>query len=93
MCSQNPNLAEVFDEPPLTAYKRQKNIRDDIVRAKVAQQIGPYPRRQLNGMAKCGKSCIVCPFIKVGKHVKAKKCTWSINTPVNCNTRNIVDMI
>jgi hypothetical protein len=93
MCSQNPNLAEVFDEPPLTAYKRQKNIRNYIVRAKVAPKLRPYPRRQLNGMAKCEKSCIVCPFIKVGKHIKAKTFTWSINTPVNCHSRNIVYMI
>ena len=72
MCSQNPNLEEVFKEPPLTAYKRQKNIRDYIVRAKVTPQLGPYPKRQLNGMVKCGKSCIVCPFIKEGKHIKAE---------------------
>ena len=72
MYSQNPNLEEVFKEPPLIAYKRQKNIRNFLMRAKVAPKLGPYPKRQLNGMVKCGKSCIVCPFIKEGKHIKAE---------------------
>ena len=72
MCSQNPNLEEVFKEPPLTAYKRQKNIRDYLVGAKVAPKLGPYPKRRLNGMVKCGKSCIVCPFIKESKQIKTE---------------------
>ena len=35
MVSQDPYLSEVFSQPPLTAYKRQKNIRDHLIRAKV----------------------------------------------------------
>ena len=34
MVSQDPYLDEVFSQPPLTAYKRQKNVRDHLVRAK-----------------------------------------------------------
>ena len=55
--------------------------------------MGPYPKRRINGMFKCGKSCIICPFIKEGKHIKSDKFTWSINSPLNCNTQNIVYMI
>ena len=80
MASQEPYLAEVFDEPPLTAYKRQKNIRDNIIRAKVPPLMGQYPKRQLNG-------------VKVAKHVKSNKFTWSINSRVNCHTQNILYMI
>ena len=35
MTTQDPYLQEVFPEPPLIAYKRQKNISDYIIRAKV----------------------------------------------------------
>ena len=79
----------VIKETPLRAYKRQNYITDYIVRANLAPTMGPYPRKQLNGMARCKKSFIVCPFIKEGKHIKAEQFSWSINTPVNCNTRNI----
>ena len=93
MVSQNPYLAEVFSEPPLTAYKRQRNIRDHIVRAKVPPPQGHYPKRQINGVKKCERGCIICPFVKEAKHVKANKFTWSINSKVNCHTRNIVYLI
>ena len=33
----DPHMAEVFPEPPLIAYKRQENIRDKIIRAKLQQ--------------------------------------------------------
>jgi hypothetical protein len=35
MVSQDPYLTEVFVQPPLTAYRRQRNIRDHLIRAKV----------------------------------------------------------
>ena len=37
MITMDPYMREVFPEPPLTAYKRQKNIKDYIVKAKVPQ--------------------------------------------------------
>ena len=93
MVSQNPYLAEVFAEPPLTAYKRQRNIRDNIVRAKVPPPQGQYPKRHINGMKKCERGCIICPFVKEAKHVKANTFTWSINSKVNCHTKNIVYLL
>ena len=35
MRSQDTMLAEAFKEPPLTAYRRQKNVRDFLINAKV----------------------------------------------------------
>ena len=86
MVSQNPYLAEVYPEPPLTAYKIQRNIRDSIVRARVPPPLSQYPRRQINGMKKCERGCIICPFVKEAKHVKGNTFTWSINNQVNCHT-------
>ena len=43
MVNQDPYLSEVFSQPPLTAYKRQKNIRDLLIRAKVPSDHKPYP--------------------------------------------------
>ena len=35
MVSQDPYLSEVFEQPPLTAFRRQKNIKNHLIRAKV----------------------------------------------------------
>ena len=52
MVNMDPYMLEVYPEPPLTAYKRQKNIKDYIIRSKV-----PHPsqrlKRIMKGMTKC----------------------------------------
>ena len=57
MTSQNQYLAEVFKEPPLTAFKKQRNIKDHLIRAKVADPPKLRPQRKKNGIVKCEKSC------------------------------------
>ena len=67
-----PYLIEVFPEPPLIAYMRQKNISDFIIRAKVPPPKQNRPRRNRNGMKKCQKSCVICPYIKEGKYLSGQ---------------------
>ena len=52
MVSRNKYLGEVFPSPPLTAYKRQPNIRSHIIRAAVAKGPGRYPQRNQKSMTK-----------------------------------------
>ena len=85
-------LGEVFPEPPLTAYKRQKNIRDFLVKAKVYER-KKCPKRFLKGMKKCGKGCIACPFIREGKKYRRGKVIWNIQREVTCETKNFVYLI
>ena len=94
MTSRDAHLKEVFPEPPLTAFKRQRNLRDHLIRAKVPET-NPYPRRALKGMFKCHKPwCNACPFIKEGKNINIKdRKTWNINKNVNCNSSNLVYII
>ena len=92
MDSMDLNLAEVLLEPPLTAYKRQQNIQDLTIRAKVAPK-ATRKQRRLNGMKKCQKECLACPYIKEGKNIKYGNFTWNIRSPVNCETSNIVYMV
>ena len=93
MVSQDPYLHEVFSLPPLTAYKRQKNVRDHLVRAKVPGELRPYPERARRGMKKCGKNCTACPFIKEAKSLKIDGIEWKINQNLNCETFNCIYMI
>ena len=67
MTNQDQLMKEVFPEPPLIAYKRQRNLGDSLIRAKVQ----PTPLRQsgrmLRGMTNCGKGCHACPYVKERK--------------------------
>ena len=62
---QEEHLKSVFPEPPLVSFKRQKNIKETIVRAKVAPE---RQARVMKGMKKCG-NCLACSYIKEGKTV------------------------
>ena len=93
MTNQNQHLKEVFPEPPLTAYKRQANLRQHLVRAKIADPPILRPKRELRGMAKCGQGCTACPYILEGRNIKNNGLTWRINRKVDCNSYNIVYLI
>ena len=89
---KDPYLKEVFPAHPMVAYRRAKNLRDKLVKAKV-----PPPsirkKRQLNGMKPCNKSgCEVCPFVRRGCTMKIDLSNKSvkINSDVNCNSQNTV---
>ena len=50
MTSQDQYMKEVFPEPPLTAFRRQKNIRDLLIRAKVPLAPKAHEQRKQRGM-------------------------------------------
>ena len=68
MVLQDKYLETVFPEPPLVAFKRQKNIRETLIRAKLAPP-NTREKRNLNGMKKCGK-CIICSHVIEGNTIK-----------------------
>ena len=93
MASQDPHLMEAFPQPPLVAYKRQKHAKDFLIRAKIQQIPRIHKKRKLNGMKKCGKQCIICPYIKEAKTIQGNTFTWNISSDVNCKTENVVYLI
>ena len=58
---------EVFEQPSLTAFRRQNNLRNRLVKLKVPPPQPLHPKRELKGMSNCGKPCTACPFVKTGK--------------------------
>ena len=94
MTHQNQYLAEVFKEPPLTAFKRQTNIRDLLIKSKLPDSLKKNEPRNIKGMTKCGQTCAACPYIKVGKQIKLKdNKQWTINKKVNFKSYNIIYLI
>ena len=71
--TQDSYMADVFPQPPLTAFKRQKNLRGILVKAKVPDIPKQYSQRQKKGMSKCGNQCTACPYIKTENRVKIKE--------------------
>ena len=55
-------MAKIFNEKPKIVYRRPRNLRDSLVRAKVKMgDIGDKGKR------KCGKSrCQICNFVEEG---------------------------
>ena len=88
---QDPYLKDVFPLPPLVAYKRQPNIKDNIIRAKVPEKGTGRPKREVPGMKRC-LNCPICPFVQPGRSVKstASDYTVDINAAVTCKTRNMI---
>ena len=94
MTTVDQYLKDVFPEPPLTAFKRQKNVRDYLIRAKVPKIVPSRPQRNNVGMKKCGKFCHACPFIMEGKNVKSSEnFKWKITKHVTCESYNVVCII
>ena len=94
----DPYLQEVYQEPPLIAYRRQKNIKDFLVRAKVPPPLKRNPQRIIPGMKQCHKltgmrQCHTCPFVKEGKEITTEKFKWKINKSVSCEDKNVVYLI
>jgi hypothetical protein len=93
MTSQDPYLSEVYPKPPLTAFRRQRNVRDHLVRAKVPTDPKPYPSRNQRGMKKCGRDCTACPYIREVKSLYINNNEWKLNKSFNCEVSNCVYLI
>ena len=85
-------LKKVFPVPPMVAYRRAKNLKDKLVKAKV-----PPPttrkKRQLQGMKPFNKSgCEVCPYVRRGSVLQnpINKKSIKINSSLDCNSKNTV---
>ena len=69
MVSQDPYLYEVFKHTPLTAFRRQRNIRDNLIREKVPKDPKLHPVKKQQGMKKCGNNCTTFPHIREVKSI------------------------
>ena len=75
MTFQDQYMKEVFPEPPLTAYRRQKNLKYLLIRARVPPPLRAHSQRKKRGMSKCGLNCTACPYIKQGSKIKISQNT------------------
>ena len=92
-CFLDSNFKKSFPDPPMVAFKKHRNIRSFLIRAKVSSKHNQRPLRFTKGMYPCMKTCPNCPFIKNVKKVSGPNFTWTLNGKYTCNTKNIIYMI
>ena len=80
MISQDKHLETVFPEALLVAFtfRRQRIIRKEIIRAKVAPKRQSGNKLILNGLKKCVRYQ-VCSYVVEGNIVKEENLTWKFN--------------
>ena len=91
--------ADVFPNPPLISYRRPKNLRDLLVRAKINDNnnINTNPAQNKPGSYKCHLSkCMTCPFIVTNTNAYTfsnTNQTRQISNKLSCATNNLIYMI
>ena len=75
MKSQENYLATVFKDLPMTGFRRQKNLKEYLIRAKIPNPLAERPERNMKGMTKFGMQCSACHYIKEGRSIKFNQST------------------
>ena len=84
-------LSKIIPKEPMICYRRPKNLKDHLVRAKLHRM-----DEVVVGMFKCeGKRCKVCDSVVVGNTFKSSASgrIFYINHRFNCNSSGVVYLI
>ena len=88
-----PTLNQCSLPPPIVAYRRAKNLKDKLVKAKVPPPPPAREKRKIVGMKKCNQPrCETCPFVKTEKEFKNpyNNTVVKLNSSLDCSTKNVV---
>ena len=92
MTNFSTKLKRCFPKPFMVAYKRPKNIRDILVRAKLDDR---KSSRMKNGFTTCTRpkrscySCIQCDPATSHKFHRSGE-SWKITAPLDCESTNVI---
>ena len=75
----------------MVAYRRPKNLKETLIRAKVPPEY-TRPKRRGQGMKRCPYDCNTCPYAQLGSKVKAARSDYihEIVGHMDCQTDNLV---
>jgi Na+-translocating ferredoxin:NAD+ oxidoreductase RnfC subunit len=77
-------LGSLFPNPPLLAYRRDKNIQDLLVRSTVHSNM-------IAGTFTCGRPrCITCKHVSQNTLIKGPKSNFTIKNHFTCTTAGVV---
>ena len=98
MLFNNPELKEIFEEPPMSSLRQGPNIRKYVCKSTLAKiQRADRSRRGTHasapGWKKCSKPCPACPFTLpscVSVKGQVSDYVHQIKTTVNCQSSNVM---
>ena len=93
MTSQSNILKRCFPQPPMVAYRRAKNLREHLVKAKItSSRRSTRIKDQENGYKPCQDPCQLCWISESATthDCKRTKQSWTINAPLDCNSEDVV---
>ena len=83
------NMKNLFGENPIVAFRRPRNLTDELVRSKLNKL-----RDKIESMKKCGKSrCKICTFVEEGREFGRNNKKYLINLSFNCNSEGVIYLI
>ena len=99
MVEKDSRLQKIFSQPPVTCYSRPKNLRDELVRAKLPRTTGRRSaRKKPDGFFKCSDvGCRSCPYAGDPKERVIKEVIVShtgeripIKGHITCQSTNVI---
>ena len=80
----DPETAPIFPNLPLVSFKRDRNLRNSLVRSSLPSNLEP-------GTFNCSrKVCNRCPFINFKTHIRGPNGLCQVNDHFDCTTSNII---
>ena len=80
----DPETAPIFPNPPLVSFKRDRNLRNSLVRSSLPSNLEP-------GTFSCSrKVCNTCPFTNSKTHIQGPKGSYQVNDHFDRTTSNII---
>ena len=71
MIELDGRLEKIFPDPPLLCNSRPKNLKDELIRARLPPKERRSKRRKLDGFYKCREfGCRLCPYIDSNSVIK-----------------------
>ena len=77
----------------MTGFRRQKNLKEYLIRAIIPNPLAERPERNMKGMTKFGMQCSACHYIKEGRSIKFNQSTLNIYRIFHCSNYNIIYLI
>lgn len=90
--TSDPQLSQIFDSPPMAAFRRPRNIRDILVNARVNN----IETSSITGCTKCtSKKCAVCPFLEESTKFSSVVTgeSFPITSHIHCKSSWIIYLI
>ena len=91
---QNPVLKSTFPQAPMVCWKRPKNLREHLIRAKLPKQITVRKSsRQKLGFKHCQSKCVMCDFSpKFINSVVSSVTNFKVPilSDLNCKSKNVI---